>query len=292
MRLMGKMLRDPQIRANSTAADQYFVAHDNQSMGRFARLFLMWERADSASANLIGQLGSLEGQRDSLSLRLDAADSLLASGVLTPAQAAAWTQSRLDWAMLLGGLQMQMNGVNRQIVQQRLARYQAALTFNNSIPVSVVHESNLKSLNAALLHLAIDGVYRAADVTALEGMAAQDPEIGGEAVLSAGFALPGTCANGQQQRMLDSRTKKAQPLDLRLSPVPASEVLSVEFGAGAAEGSWQVVDMSGRLLRSGQQAASDAALVLPVGDLPGGMYAFRFRSTDGALAVRRFTVIR
>ncbi|HNG90552.1 MAG TPA: hypothetical protein PK858_10115, partial [Saprospiraceae bacterium] len=64
------------------------------------------------------------------------------------------------------------------------------------------------------------------------------------------------------------------PLDLRLSPVPASEVLSVEFGAGAAEGSWQVVDMSGRLLRSGQKAALDAALVLPVGDLPGGMYAF------------------
>lgn len=295
MRLMGRMLRAPQIRAGSPVADQYFRDNDSLSMGQFARLFLMWERADSATAYLSAQLGSLEAQTDSLSLLVDTADSLLTAGVLTPAQALSWAQDRQVWAEQLGVLSAQSFDLDSQIVQQRKVKYQVALTFNNNIAVTAVYESNLKSLNAALLRLAIDGAYSMADTAALEYIAAQDPETGGEAVLSARYAVPGGCESSGQPPLSSQKVASAKqnaPMGLQLYPVPATDQLTVGFATAALEGAWQITDMNGKVFRSGQKASLDPVAVLPIGDLVNGVYIFQFRSQDGRAAAYRFSVVR
>lgn len=295
MRLMGRMLRDPQIQAGSPAADQYFRDNYSLSMGRFARLFLMWERADSATAHLPVQLGSLEAQTDSLSLLVDTADSLLTSGVLTPAQALSWAQNRQAWAEQCGALYAQSCDLDSQIVQQRKLKYQAALTFNNSIAVSAVYESNLKSLNAALLRLAIDGAYSVADTAALENIAAQDPETGGETVLSARYAVPGGCESSGQRPLSSQKVagaKLSAPIGLQLYPVPATDLLTVHLSAPALEGTWQVIDLNGRVLKNGQKPLSDPTFVVPLADLASGLYFIHFQTQNGGMAARRFSVVR
>ena len=69
----------------------------------------------------------------------------------------------------------------------------------------------------------------------------------------------------------------SQSGDIRLAPSPATDLVLVQLDQPATEdGLWQVFDVAGRLVQSGNWAAETDMASIHVGTLAEGMYTFRF----------------
>jgi hypothetical protein len=69
----------------------------------------------------------------------------------------------------------------------------------------------------------------------------------------------------------------SQSGDIRLAPSPATDLVLVQLDQPATEdGLWQVFDVAGRLVQSGNWAAETDVVSIHVGTLAEGMYTFRF----------------
>jgi hypothetical protein len=79
-------------------------------------------------------------------------------------------------------------------------------------------------------------------------------------------------------------------VEIVLYPVPASEILTVQF-EHIYSGQWTITDLAGRTLLTGTQASGVVTMDISVSSLLPGTYALTFRASDGRWSSRLFTVI-
>jgi len=79
---------------------------------------------------------------------------------------------------------------------------------------------------------------------------------------------------------------------LRLWPVPATDILTVQFDDLNTSGHWTVSDLIGRELLRGSVDQNDRSIEISMLVLSSGTYVFCFRGDNGQMFNRLFMVIK
>ena len=288
--LMRLLEREPGLRAANTAADSYYQQHTLSPAGRLAQVYQMLSQTDVGVTHLYQVLDSLDAESIILDSAITEADSLLASGTLSAATFLALTQNRNDWSAKLGGLRNEAAGVADQIRQHRTANLQAALTLNNSISTSALYQTCLKQVTGVAIRQLINEGLDADDMATLQYVAAQDSAAGGDAVMLARRHVFEECSPSQRLVGTTPAVLSGDIDTMALYPVPTSDLLNVQI-SDEQGGEWSMLDLTGRLLLSGQHPKGSTRFEVSVSGISSGAYQLIYRHADGSVSTRLFTVM-
>ncbi|MFN0214068.1 MAG: hypothetical protein ACKVT2_07415 [Saprospiraceae bacterium] len=297
-----KLLRYPALSSSSASANTFFNAQTNSS----AALYAQWDE----SVNLAMQMteekqSSLETVRLGLSTlvtRLDSLDKTLTTLNEVKAASTYFFNSRHSILSQMGLLQVQEEEIIASIDLVRaiaLNNCQASLLY---LPQNTQYEVNQAFLNAVLLKYAKKEQLSSGDISTLQSIASQCPDIAGKTRDKAAIWLtPGNLARqvweDGETPLCDSGDRNAQSKSIqqtepfRIWPNPVESTVNIGFNFNfSGEIILCTINDQKPILQKECNSVKDVQL--HIGSLNAGVYVLIAKSSDGQKFSRKFVVIK
>jgi hypothetical protein len=154
------------------------------------------------------------------------------TGTLSSGDLATLLASRSGWTTQVAVSQTAVDSSSSVILQNRHLRYATALSLNDSITTSTVYQSNVKVMNGVILRTIMSDSISTSDSALVVGIAAQNRETGGDAVLTAQLWFPYNCSNEleiEPRSWVAPKKNDSTNTSLVIFPVPATDQITVRY---------------------------------------------------------------
>jgi hypothetical protein len=296
--LLEMMIRFPATFEGNTAAEQYYELMADSAVWKFANAERMLHAASSISPSAQNALAQLFGTVTAI------ADSLsqieLLEGADTTTTNPSWQGQKSALLAQLHSAQGQLQTLSDYIFAQRCANMIAVKAYIQDLPQDSELELNWRGLLSLMAKQACDETWSEADSALLRAVAYSCPADGGKSVRVARAMLPApesfSFMREGEDPLCEASPRSGHveaPAALEkftIWPMPANDVLFAEFER-PFEGSVELLDVSGKILRSVKAAPSNKVMV-PTSGLPSGAYLLRVTSLSGAKQTKVVTVVR
>ena len=295
LRLMDKLKAIPAILDFNSMADTFYQTQNLQPTGRFAAFNRMVVLSDEGNSVDFNNLLSAQNLIDSLSILIDEADSTIMTGTLSSGDLATLLASRSGWTTQVAVSQTAVDSSSSVILQNRHLRYATALSLNDSITTSTVYQSNVKVMNGVILRTIMSDSISTSDSALVVGIAAQNRETGGDAVLTAQLWFPYNCSNEleiEPRSWVAPKKNDSTNTSLVIFPVPATDQITVRYDGNLQGALCNMMDVSGKTLRQEIWTTDAESFTFDIAGLPNGLYFLSVNMPDGSLLSKPFQIQR
>lgn len=277
--LLQKLLAEPGISTSNAAAAAYLNQQSqvNTTAWRFAKALRQWAAVSVLPEDIAATLSEFDTQLAELNN-----ESATAGAQAASEQQMELAAQRLEW----------YNSTVWPLHQEKL---QLLLATVADLPASQVYEANLKQiLHIGVRHVLGDSLA-GTDLEVLRTIATQCPATGGWWVRMAPLWLPEAERAVYWSRDIDKecgvegRSRPAIQLEgIKMVPNPAKDQADIYLPA-AVTGIWQLYDLTGRAVMSGQ-VLEGKNISLNLAQQKPGLYFFQLTDEKGGVQTAKLTI--